>query len=60
MQFTLSIKSKNEDLNDTPDLKVAAILREVARELAAGGTRGTIRDSNGNKAGTWRLTDGKR
>jgi len=55
MKFTLSIDCSNaafEDLNE----ELRSLLAKVGDDIEGGATSGPIRDSNGNRVGTWQFT----
>jgi hypothetical protein len=65
--FTLKIETSNAAFADDPCGEVARILRELALDLEVGLLNeerleaglldeGSVRDLNGNKVGTWRVT----
>ncbi len=67
MAFTLRFKTSNaafmdqsaadgeEDHAAARAVESALILRTIARRLDDGATEGTVRDSNGNTVGEWKL-----
>ena len=60
--LTVKFKTDNAAFNDTisgnaDTLEVVRLLREVADEIQQGQTDGAIMDYNGNKVGTYKLTN---
>ena len=56
--LTVKFKTDNAAFSDDADtLEVTRLLREVADEIQQGSTSGAILDYNGNKVGTYKLTN---
>ena len=53
--FTLTVETSNAAFGDEPVLELVRILAEVSEALQAGHTRGTVRDENGNRVGSYML-----
>ncbi len=59
MTITIRVKTGNAAFEDDPTGEQNAIVQKVAREIANGDRRGSIRDSNGNTVGDFRVTGWK-
>ena len=55
--FKMYIDTANAAFDDGAELETARILREIADKLDAGELENSVRDFNGNKVGTFELTD---
>lgn len=53
--FTLTIETDNAAFGDEPSYELSRILLEVAEKVGAGHTRGTVRDENGNRVGSFEV-----
>ena len=51
---TVAFKTGNAAFEDDREHEIAIILRQIAKEIDGGRRSGTIRDSNGNKIGTYK------
>lgn len=59
MTFTIKLDTDNEAFGDRPEDEIARILRGIAETLETHdctGVHETIRDSNGNAVGRFKLT----
>lgn len=59
MKFSLQIDSNDAAMADDGAGEVCRILRAVARKVESGlhDSTGTLRDSNGNRCGTWTMEE---
>ena len=60
MEFTLKINMDNAAFDRGEGRELARLLRAVAKrvdETGAGENDGTIRDINGNKVGSWEISE---
>ncbi len=51
---TITFKTGDASIAADPEYEIARILRQVASEIEKGSKSGTIRDTNGNKIGTYK------
>ena len=52
--FKIEFETTNSAFDDPAD-EIAAILALIASRLTGGETEGLIKDSNGNRIGSWKL-----
>lgn len=55
--FTLTMETEGTAFRPYPEGEVSVILRQVINQVGNGTHSGTCRDSNGNKVGSWELTE---
>lgn len=56
VSFEFNICTSNAAYVDMPEVEVVSALRKVAEMIESGAyTEGTVRDSNGNRVGTWKF-----
>lgn len=55
MRFSLTIESENAAMVDATWAEVQTMLRAAAEDVGRGCNSGTLRDSNGNRVGSWSL-----
>lgn len=66
MKFTMTIESEGaaftddpaEELGQTLQKVSSQALRKISHLVEAGLAEGVVRDTNGNRVGTWQITDG--
>lgn len=51
--FTVSMKTRNDSMQEQPCMEMARLLQDVAERLEKGQTSGYLIDTNGNTVGTW-------
>ena len=55
VSFNLEIDSGNDALIEEPQVQIGRILEDIKRTIGDGYDSGMVRDSNGNRVGTWKL-----
>jgi hypothetical protein len=56
MKVVINIKTDNAAFEDDPEAEVKRILIQAVMDTATGNREGNLRDSNGNKVGTFIVT----
>jgi hypothetical protein len=58
MRLAISFDMDNAAFEDAPAAEAARILREIAKAVEADDSpNGNIRDANGNRVGSWEITE---
>ena len=58
MQFNLDVNLDNDAYaRDGLGYELSKSMALIASDIGLGLTRGSVRDSNGNKTGTWEITE---
>lgn len=55
MEFKLEMDCNNDAFAEDLEVELARILRDVANKVRAGHGNGPVRDSNGNKVGSFEI-----
>lgn len=54
--FVLDIRTDNDAFLEHPEIEIARILRQTSYRIEEGEKSGKLRDGNGNKVGSFKLT----
>ena len=55
VSFNLDINSGTQAVVDDYQFEIGKVLQDIQRTLESGYDQGMVRDTNGNRIGTWKL-----